>query len=466
VPSTSKSPDSSLSPTAVPTEFHGLWRSVGYNRLLEIDAEGYRLYTVTAHAARRFEDGTADDFARAFDRLQLRPGGRLRLFHAHDVTRYEFERCAEWPRGCKLYEAPQPDPVVNFEAFCELFAENYAFFVLRGVDWESACRSARRQLQAAPTEERLLDVCHALIGPLADIHVHITTPDRRLHSPVVTRGPRQALQAAFELPTPQLSRRTTVEHIAARMLETLLADFAGALKGFRQAGNEVISWGTLRPGVGYLNLLRMFGFAQSTRQADDLPHRLHDAGPFMATDMASLDEILEEAMRELSGQRTLIVDARLNAGGFDRAGLLLCERLIEAPQTAFQKKAYTSAGFTAPQRIGLTPSQGTRFAGPVLLLTSAFTQSAGEVLALAMSALPNVRILGEPTQGILSDNLFHRLPNDWEVSLSNEVYESFDGQCFEAVGVPPHDLLRPLGSSDLIADLRAGLVSAVARAEP
>jgi carboxyl-terminal processing protease len=113
----------------------------------------------------------------------------------------------------------------------------------------------------------------------------------------------------------------------------------------------------------------------------------------------------------------------------------------------------------------LTPSKGTRFRGRILLLASAFTQSAGEVLALAMSALPHVKILGEPTQGILSDNLFHRLPNDWEVSLSNEVYESLDGHCFEKVGVPPHEALQPLGSGDLIADLRAGLVSAVARAE-
>lgn len=75
------------------------------------------------------------------------------------------------------------------------------------------------------------------------MRLHIITPGRRLRSLAVTRGPRQALQAAFELPTPQLSRRTTVEHIAARMRETLLADFAEALKGFRQSGNDVIFLG-------------------------------------------------------------------------------------------------------------------------------------------------------------------------------------------------------------------------------
>lgn len=98
---------------------------------------------------------------------------------------------------------------------------------------------------------------------------------------------------------------------------------------------------------------------------------------------------------------------------------------------------------------------------PVYVLTSPFTQSAGEVFALAASAIPTVTLLGEPTQGILSDNLFHRLPSGWEVSLSNEVYETLDGRCFESVGVPPALPLPMLGAADLLSDLRAGLRIAV-----
>jgi C-terminal processing protease CtpA/Prc len=99
----------------------------------------------------------------------------------------------------------------------------------------------------------------------------------------------------------------------------------------------------------------------------------------------------------------------------------------------------------------------------VYLLTSSLTVSAGEVFALAMSALPTVTVLGEPTQGILSDNLFHRLPSGWEVSLSNEVYETLDGRCFEGVGVPPASPLPRLGA-EILADLGAGLRIAVDRA--
>ena len=86
------------------------------------------------------------------------------------------------------------------------------------------------------------------------------------------------------------------------------------------------------------------------------------------------------------------------------------------------------------------------------------------MFALAASAIPTVTLLGEPTQGILSDNLFHRLPAGWEISLSNEVYETLDGRCFESVGVPPAVALPELGAADLVSDLRVGLDLAAARA--
>jgi len=446
--------------------WQGSWRSVGYNRILEIDSDGYTVYTATAGHACLSERGTAAQFAQAFDRVAIDARNRLSLFHAHDLTRYDFERRGRPPSGFGLYRTPCDDPLINFRALCEAFAENYAFFDLRGVDWPAVCDAARMRLGAAPTLEMLLDTFEEMITPLADLHVYIASPARKIRSTQTARGPRQALRAAFDLATPQLSARSSTERIAARMRQTLLKDFAGTLEGFSQAGNEVVCWGTLCPGVGYLSLLRMFGFAatDAARCADDLPHPLFEVGPFMAADMSALGRIFDRALTDLSKHSVLIVDARLNGGGFDRAGMLLCERLIDKPRTVYRKKARQGAGFTEPQSLTLTPSSGTRFLKPVLLLTSAFTVSAGEAFALAMSALPTVTVLGEPTQGILSDNLFHRLPCGWEVSLSNELYESLDGRCFEAVGVPPAVELPTLGADDLLSDLAAGLAIAVRRA--
>lgn len=450
----------------VPGQWHGLWRSVGYNRILEVTATGYTVYTVTASHASPVERGSASEFAQAFDRLDIDAGGRLTLFHAHDITRYQFTRLEGWPPGCRLHASPCHDPLPNHESFCELFAENYAFFDLRGADWPALCAAGRARLDNGSSTAALLDVFEQMITPLADMHVYVSTPARKLRSAQAARGPRPALQATFGLPAPQLSLHSSIEHIAARLRQTLLVDFAATLTGFRQAGNAVVAWGSLCPGVGYLNLLRMFGFAatEAHRRADDLPHRLCEAGPFLADDMSSLEQILDAAMTDLGRHDALIVDVRLNGGGFDRAGMVLCERLTDVPRTAFRKSARCGDGFTASQSITIAPSGRPGFTRPVFLLTSPFTLSAGEVFALAMSSLPNVTILGERTQGILSDNLFHRLPCGWEVSLSNEIYETPDGRCHEAVGVPPDIALPSLSESGFLSELRAGLRLAADRA--
>lgn len=52
--------------------------------------------------------------------------------------------------------------------------------------------------------------------------------------------------------------------------------------------------------------------------------------------------------------------------------------------------------------------------------------------------LKHVTIIGSRTQGILSDMYESRLPNGWEVSLSNEIYFCAKGKVYELVGVPPH----------------------------
>ena len=56
---------------------------------------------------------------------------------------------------------------------------------------------------------------------------------------------------------------------------------------------------------------------------------------------------------------------------------------------------------------------------------------------MLMRSLPQVTHIGEPTNGALSDVLEKELPNNWEFTLSNEVYRDANGQAFEAVGIPP-----------------------------
>ena len=94
-----------------------------------------------------------------------------------------------------------------------------------------------------------------------------------------------------------------------------------------------------------------------------------------------------------------------------------------------------------PTQIWLEPFRGDPLlafnAKEVDVLISKATCSAAEVFALAMRELPHVRLVGEATCGTLSDEMIHRLPNGWRYSLSNELYLSPRGECFEAAGVQP-----------------------------
>ena len=150
-----------------------------------------------------------------------------------------------------------------------------------------------------------------------------------------------------------------------------------------------------------------------------------------------MDAALEEVVAAYSGMKALIVDARLNFGGYDRLALEFAGAFADRKRVAYRKKVWTSAGFAAHQEICVTPRARTLAHVPTYLLTGRQTASAGEILVFGMMACPSVTRVGESTLGILSDNLYKRLPNGWEVSLSNEVYEAPNGALYEGVGIPP-----------------------------
>jgi carboxyl-terminal processing protease len=78
-----------------------------------------------------------------------------------------------------------------------------------------------------------------------------------------------------------------------------------------------------------------------------------------------------------------------------------------------------------------------RYLGPVYLVTSDVTVSAGEVFTLYMRALPNVTHVGATTRGALSDMIEKPLPNGWSLALACEIYRDPAGENYEVRGIPP-----------------------------
>ena len=85
----------------------------------------------------------------------------------------------------------------------------------------------------------------------------------------------------------------------------------------------------------------------------------------------------------------------------------------------------------------------------MFLLTSDITLSAGEVFALYMRALPNVRHVGETTRGAFSDTTNKPLPNGWTLVLPSEIYRDPEGQSYEVRGLPPQHRFEVFPRDDL-----------------
>ncbi len=98
-----------------------------------------------------------------------------------------------------------------------------------------------------------------------------------------------------------------------------------------------------------------------------------------------------------------------------------------------RNKYFESAEY--PLNIAKSPIEA--YTKPIYVITGRSTGSGGEVLSMALKALPQTTLIGEATNGSVSDILEHSLPNGWVLSLSHEVYTDVEGTNIESIGVTP-----------------------------
>lgn len=433
--------------------FTGTWKSRGYGWILILDSQGYSLRDNIPGQSVEFELGSLDEFERGFEILSPPGNDILKLRVRHDITTYEFDRITgPEDEVLRLAQSREPDPLKSFDFFCSVFENDYAFFDLKKIDWSALCIQARSKVSAHSNPEELLDILGKLIFPLQDNHVLISDGNSTIVSEKIAEVKR-TVRVELGLQGDLIGDPANVK-IIGRFIQQ---EFLGS-RG-RQAGNGSVHWGMLDNGIAYLNVIRFFGLANmdAARAANDLPARRPEFAQFLKEDLAAMDAVLDVALQDIASARALVLDVRLNGGGFDKLGMVIANRLTDKKRLAFTKHARNGNGLTEQQEFHIQPAGKVRFTGPVYLLTSARTASAGDVFALCMRNIPHVTIVGQPSTGILSDNLRKHLPNGWYTSISNEYYCSADGQLFEGPGVPV-DVETPVF---VPGDFRAGYHLAV-----
>ncbi len=428
----------------------GLWLTDGYGELVEFKGNDLLVYEVTKlscilseKASRKTETGTADEIVFAADddtfRIVLGPAQDTLWFHVDGaVSSILLRRTSSQPKPCSQ---PLADtPLTNYEVFWQTFAEQYAFFALRKADWRAVDKKVRPQVTSDTRPQELFRILSGMVEPLHDKHIYINA--QSIHSGF--RGGRPATDTLQDGDKPRVTEIIETKYV---------------LGGLQDFCNGQLQFGLLRPRQG-----AMASDSERNGRANLIPYlRIHSFARYSKDDdfekqlevlQAALDEIFKDASR-WSG---LVIDIRINSGGFDQFGVAIASRLATLDYFGWEKMARDDIRdpdhHTPPQPIMVHASQRPGFRGPVVLLTSAHGLSAAETFAMALLGRdPHVTRVGANTQGVFSDELGRRLPNGWTFGLSNETYLTKDGKTFEGTGVPP-DIEAPIFPREDLADGR------------
>lgn len=292
-----------------------------------------------------------------------------------------------------------------FMELWNIFDEHYAFFELRGVDWEKE-KATFLQNYSTSSDSLLFQEFCRILRKFDDTHINLENENSNWYC---NAGAMPAFlnefpsQEAFGLFLE--ARNNTLKEVAIDQIIDTKTNI------FQYGKSTTNDW-------GYLRIKRFYG--------------------------ASLDDIktdLQKVHKDLAFAKKLIIDIRANPGGNDPAALLNAGYFFKEKEIAFIKtirngKKHTD--FSAPDTTYLTPSSENikNQSDQIYLLTNRAAGSSADVFALVMSYLPNVTIIGENTEGIFSDMHRDTLSNGWRLTLSNERYFSKDGKCYEKIGVP------------------------------
>lgn len=398
----------------------GVWQSRGYGQVLDITPQRIVTYDVTLASCVRASELQFPNAEGGYERV-AGSKNELSFYSAGGITRYVFDRLAGLPAICTKGDAtPAADPLLNFDVLSRSLRENYAFFGLRGIDWDGVESRLRPRAAHAQNERELFGVLSEALASLHDGHVVLAGDGRRFASGNPGELRESWLRSQGLAPADW-------ERQAPRYTAAVRTYVEGLLQGKATSGaGGLLTWGWLRPGIGYLNVSSMYVAAESP-------------GPraTAAEQLALIDAAMPTVIATFARAGSMIVDARFNGGGYDAMAMRIAGYFADQPRNVLEKKAVWGDGFTEPQTFVVQPRGKAQFVRPVYVLQSGNTASAAEIFVLAMKSLPHVTRIGTATHGVLSDTLGKRLPVGWDLTLSNELYTAADGRVYESIGVPP-----------------------------
>lgn len=397
-----------------------VWLQQGYDRILTIKDSTYSYYNINSVTCKSLVEGNFND---RFQLVSLKKGSLI--VNPGGIVHYNFTALDALPPRCTVEAKKELSFEKNFQVFWETFNNNYAFFKERKVDWKAIYRQYLPKVQQAQTEKEFAGILKEIIGKMKDGHIRLDLPD-----------------SLKEKTIPAPTATTPV-----RSKQALLSDLKKIyLKGEKSYNGGVLQWGFLKDSkVGYILISDMDHFAgyipeekQNSKEFTTLYDKISESKApqqMFEEEVVGAKKIIEQAIRDLKGSTSVVVDLRFNGGGYETVALALLSYFVPSEQKVLSIQAKTDNGFTPRQDYALHPAPKA-IHQPVYLLLSPNTASAAEIFALGALDYPNMIRIGSRTSGIFSEILWKELPNGWEFSLSNEIYTDKRGKTYEGTGIP------------------------------
>ena len=344
-----------------------------------------------------------------------------------------------FPKGLLAQESKE-DAVKVFERFWKTMDENYAFFKLKDVNWQAVYNDYRPKIRESVTDQELFNLLVEILQTFDDAHASLTVPGNK----ELRYGGNKRVLFEQEFPTDSL--KTAYFSMVENTLKNLgfhdVKQKGPLLNNNNPVYDHTVFEYAANVDFGYV---KVSWFFYDWAKLAPLSIR---------RDRKKFQKGFSEILNQFDDKKALILDLRNNIGGVSGhpealAGFFTAEKYIG--EYTCNRKKDNHESFTKPKPTYVKPVSDKPFTKPVILLVNGQSVSACEEFVLMMRSLPNVTIIGMPTQGALSDIYTAKLPNGWILGLSNMRFYSPEMVCYENIGIPVD-----IEAGNTINDLKTG----------
>lgn len=365
-----------------------------------------------------------------------------------------------------------------FDDVWETIQERYYDPGFHGVDWQANRTTFRSAAAKANTSREFYEVIRRMISSLRDAHTRVYAPDEKFdwwNPRFITLG--FTIREVEGLPTVIQVERTSeaarkgirpgdvitrIDDIPAkefitRKLQTpgLASDTSARFRAIANvlegpAGSVVkIDWLSKLGNTKSALFTRFWNQKQlgfSSRKVDKLAIIKIEA--FTQSLALEFTKALPDMLTDVNG---VVLDLRANGGGdaeamadvvapFLKDGTGL-GKFVDRSGASFELQTYMKRPWSSATAVKL----------PIVVLTSESTSSAAEIMAAALQAKRNARVIGSETCGcVLAIRNRHALPDGGVLDVSEFDYRTADGVRLEGRGITPNEVTT-LKRQDLYA---------------